>query len=317
MVRSGLQRQRRRLHETEQRENTRERSEAGIAETDAKFFGASTGTSCSTVGTTESRVGIAESRVGIAWTVGTAWAAGTVCSVWRGSTTGEFDRSGADAEAEAEAEAEADTGSGAGTGTGTGTEAGAGAGAGTGTEAGSEGAGTGTEGAMVPARFWRGERKGKGYVVGEEMGVEGAGEPAAGALEDLGDGLGNVDGRALAADRAEHEVIAAGGTGLGGRVHGDGRGDGRMHRDLARNVAAAGMRGVGARGLGRRVGVGGTHHGIGRVAHLVEMRPLVLHVQTGQLHRVFRRKHVGSAGRYAGRRAGRGRGGRRAGPELQ
>ena len=96
MVRSGLQRQRRRLHDTEQRENTRERSEAGIAETDAKFFGASTGTSCSTVGTAESRVGIAESRVGtaestvgtaestvgiaesrvgIAWTVGTAWAA--------------------------------------------------------------------------------------------------------------------------------------------------------------------------------------------------------------------------------------------------
>lgn len=142
------------------------------------------------------------------------------------------------------------------------------------------------------------------------MSVEGAGEPAAGALEDLGDGLGDVDGRALAADRAEHEVIAAGGTGLGGLVHGDGRGDGRMHGDLARNVAAAGMRGVGARGLGRRVGVGGTHHGVGRIAHLVEMRPLVLHVQTGQLHRVFRRKHVGSAGRHAGRRAGRGRGGR-------
>lgn len=154
--------------------------------------------------------------------------------------------------------------------------------------------------------------KGGGNVVGEEMGVERAGEPAAGALEDFGDGLGDVDGRALAADRAEDEVVAAGGAGLGGLVHGDGRGDGRMHGDLAGDVAAARMRGVGAGGLGRRVGVGGTDHGVGRVAHLVEMRPLVLHVQTGQLHRVVRRKHVGPSGtaawRGSGSGSGRGRG---------
>lgn len=131
------------------------------------------------------------------------------------------------------------------------------------------------------------------------MRVEGAGEPASRAFEDLGERLGDVDGRSLATNGAEHEVIAVGGAGLGGLVNGDGRGDGRMDGHLAGHVAAARVDGVGTGGLGGGEGVGGTGERVGGIADVVEMGPLLLHVEKRELHRVVGGKHVGRRGSWS------------------